>query len=116
MRLIHLCSLLVLVSTVARAGGVEGSWVSDPSGKIGPLTFVFKVSGGVLTGTATAGNLGPANLDNGKADGDRLSFEVTRQVMGIKVTTKYAGGLAGDVIKLHATNLRGSMDLVLRKK
>ena len=115
--LFNLCSLLVFAAIVARgAGGIDGSWVSDANGKVGPLTFVFNITGGVLTGTVTAGALGPANLDNAKADGDKLSFEVTRQVLGVKVTTKYSGGLAGDVIKLNGSNFRGSMDLVLRKK
>jgi len=115
-QLIDLCSILVLAVSVARAGGVDGSWVSDANGRVAPMTFVFNVTVGVLTGTATAGALGPASLDNGKANGDKISFEVTRQVLGVTVTTKYAGGLSGDVIRLHASNLRGSIDLVLRKK
>ena len=111
-----ICPLLILACAVAHGEGIGGTWVSEPNGKLGSLTFVFKVSGGALTGTATPASSGPADLVNGKVDGDKISFEVAREVLGIKVTTKYSGTLSGDIIKLRASNIRGTLDLVLRKK
>ena len=116
-RLISACSLFALAGAAAFGGGsIDGRWVVDPNDTVKSLIFVFKVNNGVLTGTATPGNLGPVELSNGKVDGDHISFEVTREVMGFKVTTKYAGTISGDVINLKGSNLKGSLDLVVRKK
>ena len=87
-----------------------GKWVADANETVKSLIFVFKLSDGVLTGTAEAGSLGPVNLSNGKVDGDQISFEVTRSVLMTKVTTKYTGTIAGEVINLRGSNIRGSMD------
>lgn len=116
-RVLSMCSMFALAGAAAfGAGGIDGRWVCDPNDTVKSLVFVFKVNNGVLTGTATPGNLGPGDLENGKVDGDHISFDVTRQVMGFKITTKYAGTISGDVINLKGSNLKGSMDLVLRKK
>ncbi len=115
-QVVGICSLLALGSVAALGGSLDGKWVADANETVKSLIFVFKLSDGVLTGTAEAGSLGPVNLSNGKVDGDQISFEVTRSVLMTKVTTKYTGTIAGEVINLRGSNIRGSMDLVLRKK
>jgi hypothetical protein len=94
---------------------LDGKWVTDPTAA-GTVTFVFKLDGNVLTGTATAGPLGPANIANGKVEGDQISFQVTRKVLLSTITTKYSGKVSRDVMNLHASNSRGEMDLVVRKQ
>ncbi|MBV8847167.1 MAG: hypothetical protein JO307_30525 [Bryobacterales bacterium] len=113
---LSICALQILACGVARGEGIGGTWVSEANGKLGSITFVFNVSGRVLTGTATPASLGPADLGNGKFEDDKISFEVTREALGIKITTKYSGALSGDIIKLRASNFRGTLELVLRKK
>jgi len=115
-QVLSVCALVVLGSAAALGGSIDGKWVADPNETVKSLIFVFKLNDGVLTGTATAGSLGAVNLSNGKVEGDQISFEVTRSVLMTKVTTKYTGTIAGDVINLRGSNLRGSMDLVIRKK
>ncbi len=110
------CSLFVLGGAVAMGAGIDGKWVADPNDTIKSLVFVFKVNDGVLTGTATPETLPPGEISKGKVEGNQISFEVTRTVLMTKVTTKYSGTIGDDIIKLHASTVRGSMDFVLRKK
>ena len=37
-------------------------------------------------------------IENGKVDGDTISFSVTREFNGNKSTSKYSGKVAGDTI------------------
>jgi hypothetical protein len=108
---------MAIGSAMAFGGSIEGKWVADPNDTIKAMAFVFKIGdGGVLTGTATPGAQPPAAIMNGKIDGDHISFEVHRTVLMTKVVTKYTGTIEGDVINLRGTNLRGSLDMVLRKQ
>src|SRR5271170_2202512 len=96
-RIFSLCALLALASLVAFAADITGKWVGEanPNGKGGPPTFTFKADGMKLTGT-TAGRGGDTEISNGMIDGDKVSFEVTRD-MGDKgkFTTKYSGTVSG---------------------
>jgi opacity protein-like surface antigen len=119
-RLISLCGLFVLASLVAFAADVTGKWVSEApaGGKGGPQTFTFKQAGGDLTGSVDAGRGGPVDFAGGKVDGDKVTFEVTRD-MGDKgkFTTKYSGTVAGTTIKLNADNGRGTpREITLNKQ
>jgi hypothetical protein len=114
-QILGVCSLLALGSASAFGAGIDGKWIADPNDTIKSMVFVFKVADGVLTGTATPGAQPPAAIQNGKIEGDHISFEVVRTVLMTKVVTKYTGTVAGDVINLRGSNLRGSLDLVLRK-
>jgi len=115
-QVVTICSLFALGSAAALASNIDGKWVADPNDTIKSLIFVFQTNNSDLTGTAEVGTMGPVKISNGKINGDQITFEVTRSVLGITVNTKYVGALAGDVIKVRGTNLKGSMDLVLRKK
>jgi hypothetical protein len=118
-RLVTLCALLALASLVAFAADVTGKWVGDAAagGKGGPPTFNLKSDGGTISGTQEGGR-GPTDISNGKMDGDKVSFEVTRD-MGDKgkFTTKYSGTVAGGTMKLTMDNGRGApREIVLTKQ
>src|SRR5579863_9271889 len=108
-RLVTLCALLALASLVAFAADITGKWVGEanPNGKGGPPTFMLKSDGGAITGTQEGGRGGPVEISNGKMDGDKVSFEVTRD-MGDKgkFTTKYSGTVSGGTMKLSMDNGR----------
>src|SRR5258707_905673 len=113
-RLVLLCALVALFSIVAFAADVTGKWMGEanPNGKGGPPTFNFKQDGTKLTGTASARG-GETEISSGKIDGDKVSFEVTRD-MGDKgkFTTKYTGTVSGTTMKLSAeTEGRGARDI-----
>lgn len=66
-------------------------------------TLVLKVDGEKLTGNVSStGRNGQAvetPIENGKIAGDKVSFDVTREFNGNKMTTKYSGKVTADAIK-----------------
>ena len=110
-RLISLCGLFVLASLVAFAADVTGKWTSEApaGGKGGPQTLTLKQDGSKLTGTVDAGRGGPVELSNGSVEGDKVSFEVTRDFGDKgKFTSKYSGTVSGTTMKLNVDNGRGT--------
>ena len=80
----------VLFTTVAARGtfaatttnttDIAGTWAGElatPDGNSFTLTYTFKVDGAKLTGSVQGPQGDPLNLDNGKLDGDKLSFDVS---------------------------------------
>jgi hypothetical protein len=117
-RLVTLCALLALACVAAFAADITGKWVGEanPNGKGGPPTFTLKADGMKLTGTTT-GRGGDVEISNGMIDGDKVSFEVTRD-MGDKGkrTTKYSGTVSGKTMKLSMDSGRGPQDITLTKQ
>jgi hypothetical protein len=116
-RLVLLFAMFALTCMVALGADITGKWVSDGGGKGGPQTFNLKQSGATLTGTVET-QRGSADISNGKVDGDKVSFEVTRD-MGDKgkFTTKYSGTAgSGSTMTLSADNGRGPRDITLTKQ
>ncbi|MEP7338760.1 MAG: hypothetical protein ABI977_13575 [Acidobacteriota bacterium] len=103
-RFFLVAGLLLVLSVVALAAGVDGKWTGQAQGPQGMMdvTFVFKADGEKLTGTY-ASTMGEAAISDGTIKGDALSFKVVREFNGNKFTLKYSGKLAGDEIKLTRT-------------
>ena len=118
-RIFSLCALLALATVAAFAADVSGKWMSEApaGGKGGPQTFMFKQAGSDLSGTVDAGRGGPVDFSGGKVDGDKVMFEITRD-MGDKgkVTTKYSGTVSGTTIKLSFDRGRGPQEMTLNKQ
>ena len=84
----------------AYAADVAGTWkasVETPNGTF-ESTFSFKTDGAKLTGTVT-GQMGEAPISEGKIDGDKLSFAVTRDFNGQTFKITYDGIVSGSEIK-----------------
>ena len=118
-KLISLCALFALTTVMALAADVTGTWKGEanPNGKGGPPTFNLKQSGSALTGVQTSGR-GDVEISNGKVDGDKVYFEVTRD-MGEKgkFTSKYSGTVSGSTMSLKMDNGRGDpRDITLTKQ
>lgn len=117
-KLISLCALFALSTVMALAADVTGTWKGEanPNGKGGPPSFTFKQAGSALTGTS-AGRNGDTEISNGKVDGDKVSFEVTRD-MGDKgkFTSKYSGTVSGTTMKLSVETARGTNEITLTKQ
>jgi len=118
-KLISLCALFALTTVMALAADITGTWKGEanPNGKGGPPTFNLKQSGSTLTGTTT-GRGGEIEISNGKVDGDKIYFEVTRD-MGDKgkFTSKYSGTVSGGTISMKVDNGRGDpRDMTLTKQ
>jgi hypothetical protein len=91
----------VKIAGIAVAAGVDGTWEGETMVMNQPtkMTFAFKADGKKLTGTAP-GPSGPVNIEDGKIDGNNLSFNFNIDFQDMKMAFKYNGVLSGDEIKL----------------
>ena len=92
---------LIFLTMPALAAGIDGTWIATVESPRGAqeMTFVFKAEGATLTGTVT-GRRGEAAIEDGKMEGDKISFKQTANFQGNTATIKYTGTLAGDEIKM----------------
>jgi hypothetical protein len=94
----RLAAIGVLLVLVAAAADVSGKWKAEfttPDGTQRVNTFTFKVEGGKLTGTVQ-GSQDDTPIQNGKVDGDEISFTAERPFGAFS----YKGKLGGNEIKL----------------
>ena len=89
---------------VASAADISGAWkgTADLQGQAIERTFVFKVDGAKLTGETTSELLGKSAIEDGKIDGDNISFTITANFQGNAMKMTYKGKVSGDTIKLSA--------------
>ena len=95
---------LGLVVASAVAADVSGKWISEREGRGGETmttTYNFKVEGTTLTGTMSSfTGEGEDPIEEGKIEGNNISFSVKMEMMGNEMTMKYKGTVAGDEIKM----------------
>jgi hypothetical protein len=89
--------VVLLAAAAAFAADVTGTWKASMSGPNGSseITLNLKADGNTLTGTVTAMG-SDSKIENGKIDGDKISFETNPQFGKILHT----GTVSGDEIKL----------------
>ncbi len=94
--------LLVFGSLAARAGDFNGKWTAEFDTQIGHLkyTFEFHVDGSKLTGMATSNMHGSAEIQDGKIDGDKITFVEVVKGNEDDIRVVYTGKIDGDVINL----------------
>jgi enterochelin esterase-like enzyme len=78
--------------------GIEGKWlIKDENNDI---RLEFEVEGFKVTGTIENTQMpGAIELQNGKIDGNKISFDYVRQMMGRDMEISWTGTLSGDEIK-----------------
>ena len=95
-------------ASVAQAADATGTWTWSRPGRQGgeaqKMTLTLKADGEKLTGTLTSpgrqgGDPVKTEISDGKVKGDEVSFSVTREYNGNKMTTKYSGKVSADTIK-----------------
>jgi hypothetical protein len=104
--------LFLLLATAAWAADVTGTWkgdVSSPDGNTFSLTYTFKQDGTKLTGTVLGPQGDPLPLDNGKVEGDKISFSVKVDMNGGMVFSS-EGTIKGDEITLKTKAEGSDMD------
>jgi hypothetical protein len=105
--------LFLLLATAAWATDITGTWkgdVSTPDGNTFTLTYTFKQDGAKLTGTVLGPQGDPLPLDNGKVDGEKISFSVKVDFNG-GTTSSSEGIINGDEITLKTKADTGDMDM-----
>jgi hypothetical protein len=113
MRKLTLASGAALLSFVvgsALAADVTGNWTGEMGGPDGggmTITFHFKQDGTKLTGTVEGPQGEPVQINDGKVDGDKISFTLKIDFGGgdgMKII--HDGTVNGDEIKLN-TKIEG---------
>jgi len=109
---------LLLVVTIAlvfafavMAADATGKWTYEQPGRGGgparQVTITLKQDGNKLTGSVPGfgrgGDAPPIEIQDGKVDGNNVSFSVKRQTQNGEFVTKYEGTISGDEMKLKTT-------------
>lgn len=106
--------MVLCLAGVAMAADVTGKWVSErkmapPGGgeeRTVTTTLDLKADGAKLTGTVTTSMGGgqgrAAEITDGKIDGNKISFKVTREGKQGTMTMIYSATVEGDVMKGEA--------------
>ena len=105
--------LFLLLATAAWATDITGTWkgdVSTPDGNTFTLTYTFKQDGAKLTGTVLGPQGDPLPLDNGKVEGEKISFSVKVDFNGGTIFSS-EGTINGDEITLKTKADTGDMDM-----
>ncbi len=96
-----LVCLMAIFAFTASAADISGNWkgtAETPNGTV-ERTFVFKVDGHKLTGETTSNMFGKSAIEDGKVDGDDVSFTITVNMQGSEGKVSYKGKVEGDTIK-----------------
>ncbi len=114
---IRIALLSCLLAAAAFAADISGKWTYEQQGRNGAMTvtMTLKADGSNLTGSISGRN-GDTAINNGKIDGDKFSFDVTRQMGDNSVTIKYSGTVAGDELKMSVDAGRGQPREVTAKR
>ena len=85
--------VLLAIAALVRAADPTGRWTASFTTDVGEqqYTFEFKVMGSTLTGTAKSNLLGESKLDEGKVDGDKISFVESTSFMEVPLRISYTG-------------------------
>lgn len=92
---------LMCVAVPALAADPTGTWKwsVERNGQTFETTLKLKMEGEKLTGTISGRNNTETAIEDGKVDGDDVSFKVTREFNGNKFVQMYKGKLSGDTLK-----------------
>ena len=94
-------AIFCVVGGLAHAADVSGTWTASFDTQVGKqtYTYVLKVEGTALSGTAKSNLIGDSTLSDGKIDGNKISFVEKGTYQGMPLQFNYTGELAGDEIR-----------------
>jgi hypothetical protein len=95
-------ALIALFAAAASAADISGNWKGAAEGPQGTIerTFTFHQNGATLTGETTSQMIGKSVIQEGKVEGDAISFSITANFQGNEMKIAYKGKISGDTIKL----------------
>lgn len=116
---VSLMALLALTGLVLLAADIDGTWTAETQGKNGPQTqtLTLMAKGSTLTGKLdNGGKAGPAEISEGKVEGNNVSFKIVRDFGGKQISQEYKGMVSGSDLKLTMSGGRGPVELNFKKK
>ncbi|MBM3740647.1 MAG: hypothetical protein FJW39_33275 [Acidobacteria bacterium] len=95
---------LITFALISLGADINGNWKATSEGPNGQMerTFAFKVDGSKLTGETTSSVVGKSTIEDGKVDGDNLSFKIKATLNGNDFEVQYKGKVTGTSIELTA--------------
>jgi hypothetical protein len=113
MRWIFSLAVLLMLTSIALAADVTGTWKGTMDTPMGAMenTITLKVAGDKLSG-AVKTEMFEANIENAKLNGDKVSFVINMDFG----TLTYEGALAGEDLKLNVTGPDGSLTPLICKR
>ena len=95
-----LIGIMMALAVTAFAADISGNWKATAEGPNGSMerTFTFKVDGNKVTGDTTSSMMGKAAIENGKIEGDTVTFTITGKFGDQEVKLNYKGKIAGNQI------------------
>ena len=104
-RVLAFAAIVALLSLAALAADVNGTWTGTLHTREGgafEVTLALKASGNNLTGTFGQGAQEDVEIENGKLNGDTVTFTITRHPGERTIKVNYTGKIEGDTMKLTA--------------
>jgi hypothetical protein len=94
-------ALLIVAASTVLAADVTGTWKwsIERNGQTRETTLKLKQEGTKLTGTISGRNNTETPIEEGKVEGEEVSFKVTREFNGNTIVLQYKGKVSGDTIK-----------------
>jgi hypothetical protein len=98
------CVITLAAGAFGQSKDISGRWVAPFNREGTPVTIAMnlKVSGNQVTGTITHARGIVMNIENGKLEGEKISFETNVENNGRKFNFHYEGEVGEDSIKLHS--------------
>ena len=97
-RAIGLMVACVVAASGAWAQDLTGKWTATAVGNNVAVTLDLKVAGNVVTGAILNPQSGPAEIKDGKIEGDKISFHVVRTANGATNKILWQGTIEGEEI------------------
>ena len=85
-------------ASVVWAQDLTGKWTATAVGNNVAVTLDLKVAGNVVTGAILNPQSGPAEIKDGKVEGNRISFHVVRTANNTTNKIQWQGTIAGEEI------------------
>jgi hypothetical protein len=98
--------LLAVFAITASAADISGNWKATAEGPNGAMerTFTFKVDGNKVTGETTSSMLGKSTIEDGKIEGDNVTFSITADFGGNQMKITYKGKVSSDGKEIKFTS------------
>src|SRR5262245_329172 len=117
MRIVASILVLVVLSVTAYAADVDGTWngvIQGPMGDL-PVTFKFKADGAKLTGSTLGFDGSEVPIQDGKIDGNTITFSVTFDFGGMPFMLSYKGVVSAEDMKMTGEAFGMPFEFSLKK-
>lgn len=103
MRLFYIMALAAMMTLTLTAADVAGTWKGTMETPMGPMESTITFQAGAQVAGTVKTEFFEGKIENGKLDGDKISFEINIEFGKLA----YEGTVAGDELKLNVTGPDG---------